>query len=446
MSVASGAALTVRTLTIANGSSYSLGSAISNCFPGGTLIVSDSIISGNNAFQGGAICNDGTATITNSTIFNNGASHGGAIYSSGVLTITNSTFSANNAGSGPGNGGAILNNGNGKLNVAGSTFSANTAADAGGAIINGGALTITNTTFSGNNAHEGGGIDNLPGSCVGCAILKITNSTFASNYSLPGNGGNVYNHSGNVAIIKSTIMGGYVAGGDCRGPITDAGYNISRDTTCGFAKTGSAHNGDNVNPLLSTSGLTNNGGPRKTIALQSNSPAIDAIPLANCTDQASPPNPIIIDQWLFPRPDAGESKCDIGAYEVQDAPFVPFTSFNGSVTIDPDAGVFALLGGFTVRTGVTINPITQPVAFGIGSYAIRLPAGSFARFSNGYVYKKTVNGVSLRINIQFTRVPIAYTFQAYRSGGTIDSSTSPLPATLTIGNNVGTKQMNATYY
>jgi len=105
---------------------------------------------------------------------------------------------------------------------------------------------------------------------------------------------------------------------NCSGAITDAGYNISDDATCGFAKTGSANNGDNVDPMLSSDGLVNNGGPTETIALTAGSPAIDEIPLANCTDQASPPNRIITDQRGALRPDAGEVYCDIGAYEFQD--------------------------------------------------------------------------------------------------------------------------------
>ena len=102
------------------------------------------------------------------------------------------------------------------------------------------------------------------------------------------------------------------------GTIGDAGYNISDDTSCGFAKTGSANNGDGVDPLLSTDGLANNGGPTATIALDSESPAIDAIPLADCTDLNS--NPIHTDQRGALRPDPGEVKviCDIGAYEFQE--------------------------------------------------------------------------------------------------------------------------------
>ena len=54
--------------------------------------------------------------------------------------------------------------------------------------------------------------------------------------------------------------------------------------------------------MLSSDGLTNNGGPTETIALASGSPAIDAIPVADCTDQTVPiPKPITTDQRGMPR-------------------------------------------------------------------------------------------------------------------------------------------------
>src|SRR5690242_15369549 len=53
-------------------------------------------------------------------------------------------------------------------------------------------------------------------------------------------------------------------GGDCSGTITDAKYNISDDSTCGFSANGSLNNTDtNLDPA----GLKNNGGRTKTIAL-----------------------------------------------------------------------------------------------------------------------------------------------------------------------------------
>jgi hypothetical protein len=66
--------------------------------------------------------------------------------------------------------------------------------------------------------------------------------------------------------------------------------------------------------------LQNNGGPTETIALDSGSPAVDAIPFASCTDQATPPSRLKRDQRGMPRPDPEDGlkgQCDIGAYELQ---------------------------------------------------------------------------------------------------------------------------------
>ena len=359
----------------------------------------------------GATVNLANLTIAHSEAF--GGTGRGGIDNGGTLTVTNSTFSANSAVEAAAR--ALITSG-GTLTVTNSTFSGNTGGDGGGGIANAGTLTVTNSTFSANDTFSsGGGIENF-------GTLTVTNSTFVGNGE-DGVGAGIYNFSGQSSL-KSTILA-TSSGGDCKGTITDAGYNIADDSTCGFAKTGSANNGDSVNPLLSMAGLANNGGPTKTIALLAGSPAIDAIPLADCTDQASPPNPIITDQRLFPRPDAGEINCDIGAYEVQDAAFVPFSRFGGSMSIDPDAGVFYLSGGFTLGAGGTIDPTTQPVAFGVGSYAVRLPAGSFVKYNTGYVYQKTVNHIFLCVFIKFTSTPGRYILLANRIGGTLTSTDQP---------------------
>jgi CSLREA domain-containing protein len=61
-------------------------------------------------------------------------------------------------------------------------------------------------------------------------------------------GGGIFNNG--TANFKSTILAASV-GGNCSGSITDEGYNISDDSSCGFSATGTALNGDNVNPMLS---------------------------------------------------------------------------------------------------------------------------------------------------------------------------------------------------
>ncbi len=306
MQVASGATLNLKRLTIADGFTDAAGGGILNF---GTLTVTDSTFSGNFGGAGGGIGNGGTLTVTNST-FSNNSGGGSGIFNDNMLIVTNSTFSGNSGGVGGG-----INN-SGTLTVSNSTFSGNSGVPGGG-IANFGenGLTVTNTTFSNNS---GGGI--FSATSLNARPLNVTNSTFFGNFSnffSSGAGGGILNFSGPASLIKSTIIAGS-SGGNCYGTINDVGYNISDDATCGFANTGSAPNGDSVNPGLSSDGLTNNGGPTQTIALVPGSPAIDAIPFADCTDQASPPNRIITDQRGALRPDAGELLCDIGAYEFQD--------------------------------------------------------------------------------------------------------------------------------
>jgi hypothetical protein len=254
--------------------------------------------------------------------------------------------------------------------------------------------------------------------------------------------------------VKSTILAASSGGGNCfnfdpsNGTIVDAGYNISDDNTCGFAKTGSANNGDGINPLLSPAGLANNGGPTKTIALQSGSPAIDAIPLAQCTDQASPPNPLIDDQRLYPRPDLCEAFCDIGAYEFQDT---SSTCLTPTLRIQPKKGVLAMSGQFAL--GASVNPLTQPVTFTVGSYTVTVPSGSFVKLSYGYDYQKMANGIYLHLVIHSTATPGEYFLRAHRVGGTLTATTNaqtdttnPLTVPLTIGSNSDTNQMKALFF
>jgi hypothetical protein len=291
MQVASGATLNLKNATIAEGSIFfvSLGSGggIENQ---GTLTVTNSTFSGNSVdFSGGGIFNEPRATLTiiNSTFSSNTADlDTGGITNTGTLTVINSTFSGNIGG----NGGAIGNSAlGGGLTIINSTFSGNrrvvsssgAGGPGGGAISNGGTLTLINSTFSGNGAEDG----------VGGVIVSTEGS----------------------ASFKSTILAASTSGGNCSGTITDLGYNISDDDSCGFTATGSQNNTD---PLLDSAGLANNGGPTQTVALLSGSPAIDAILLASCTDQDG--TPLTTDQRGFRRPDNGEGVRDIGAYEFQD--------------------------------------------------------------------------------------------------------------------------------
>jgi len=250
-----------------------------------------------------AVSSSGTLDLANLTIADGNATYGGGIYNQdGTLTVTNVTFQTNSAQW----GGAISNGIFGSLTVTGCTFSGNQAQYAG-AIYNAGASapqTIINSTFSGNSAqYSGGAIFSDVFS-----VLTITNVTFSAN-TATNSGGNVFSYTGpphgGPLTVANSILAGASPGGNCHGTVTDGGYNISDDGTCKFSGTSL----NNTDPLLDPAGLQDNGGPTETIALQSTSPAIDIIPVADCP---------ATDQRGAPRPDPEDGPggpCDIGAFE-----------------------------------------------------------------------------------------------------------------------------------
>lgn len=101
--------------------------------------------------------------------------------------------------------------------------------------------------------------------------------------------------------LTNTIIAVQLSGQNCYGaPVTSLGYNLDSDGTCNLTAQGDISGAD---PHLGP--LHDNGGPTWTHALMFDSPAIDAIPTANCM--------LTIDQRNVSRPQ--EAACDIGAFE-----------------------------------------------------------------------------------------------------------------------------------
>jgi hypothetical protein len=146
-----------------------------------------------------------TVTIDGLHITNGKASEGGGIYNLGNLTILNSAIHQNmttDTSQKDEDGGGIYNLGD--LKIAKSTISQNITYEEGGGIYNTspGVVNIVDSTISGNEAdEEGGGISNDNGS-----ITTIVNSTISGNAALSeGGGGGIYNCSGQVDIVNTTI-------------------------------------------------------------------------------------------------------------------------------------------------------------------------------------------------------------------------------------------------
>jgi len=319
------ATLKLNDLTIAHAKSGKPG-AIQNL---GTLDVTNCIFSDNVGGEGGAVLSLGTLSADNCLFENNSAdAGGGAVLADGPTTITNCTFSLNHAGADAG-GGAILYAGKaGVLTISNSLFVGNTTDGKGGAIESiTGNLSIINSTFAGNTSTARGGAIHNQG------VMTITNCTLSDNTSDAVGGGVIYNTRKGDGTVSNTILAANVSTDNCDGgdspPVTDGGYNISDDGTCGFTGTGVNGKplGDNVadaNIALGT--LQDNGGFTETFALETGSYAIDAIPKSRCpsTDQRGAPRP---DSLLHPA-------CDVGAFESGNLVWITPTSLSfGNVVI-----------------------------------------------------------------------------------------------------------------
>jgi CSLREA domain-containing protein len=334
-----------------------------------TFAVEDSVVSGNTAHDGGGILHNSTGgLIARTTVTTNNAvaassdnapSGGGIAHFGGNLTIIDSSIVANNAtgdsdDSVRGGGISVLGL---PLTIIGTRISGNTTGggtiDIGGGLHagSGGTVAIANSTISGNAASSGGG--------TSTAITSGGQMTFV-NVTMNGNIANVPPEAIDAdADWVTTLRGSIVDNGSgaCVGPITSAGYNLDRGSSCGFAPPLDLENvlGTIIDPLL------DNGGPTRTQALPLGSPALDLIPVAECNDDdLLPPagvQALTEDQRGYPRPFPAGGACDAGSYEMFACDAVIQTPPGPFVGCPPPP-----TGGGT--PGVTQPPTTQPPTTG----------------------------------------------------------------------------------
>ena len=316
-------------------------------------------ISGVTIQNGTGIDNAGNLTFTDSTVRN---SVGGfvAIYNgpTGNLTLVRSTLTDNDAA-------GIFNDGESTL--INSTVSNNFAYDYGG-IFNEwrGTLTLTNTTVSGNST----GIEGHGGGIYNVGTLFVNNSTIIDNEA-DLRGGGIHNSPGGVVRMINTIVAQNTAsvGLDCYGSPISKGYNwIGDGTGCGLIQKETDLVGTNSSPIDPLLGpLQNNGGATETHALLAGSPAIDAIPVADCNDTFAVP--ITADQRGVVRPQG--PACDIGSFELEQAEFT-VDSTDSTADVNLGDGVCEDgAGNCTLRAAVQ-----EANALG-GQNTINLPAGTY---------------------------------------------------------------------
>lgn len=255
-----------------------------------------------------------------------GVSLGGGLCNLGTNATINCTFYSNSVTGGDG--------GNASDGVVGGD-GGNGGAGWGGGFYSAGVAGVTNCTFSAGGAYGGVG---------------GTNGLGSLNDGSPGNtgatrGGNIARASGTY-ILKNCIMAYQDSGGNGYGTVTDAGQNMSSDNSIPLNGAGSLVNTD---PQLGP--LDDNGGLTKTMALLTNSPAIDA-----ADTDAGPET----DQRGVSRP-IGEAS-DMGAFEYG-------LLVRGRVTLD-GIGVAGVMVSTGDQTSTTDADGYYLLGVGPGEYVI----------------------------------------------------------------------------
>jgi hypothetical protein len=331
------------------------------------LTIAHGVDASPNLSQGGGILNAGTMTLDKVVLTGNqatGFGEGGGVYNLGTLTVTNSAFIAN----------GTLRSG------------------IGGGIFNLGTLTATNCSFAQNLGQQGGGLD-VSGNSV---HTSLTNCTFAFNSVLDNGGGvTVAFGSGPVQILNTIIADN---GSENELPDFSNGSAAGTVTVDHSIVTGTQATIHLDTQQFDTSG------PTPTIALLSNSPAIDA---------GNPAGAPATDQRGVPR----DARPDMGAYE-----------FQGTATTPTTTGLVASPTNLTFGTQVMFTA-------GVSAGAGQVPTGGTVSFKDTFNGTTTTIGTAdLTPNGQglahfTTTTPLAVgthsVVAVYGGGGSIQGSSSP---------------------
>jgi predicted outer membrane repeat protein len=290
-----------------------------------TFAVEDSTLSGNSADSGGGIRASGLPVrIARTTVSMNHATgggtddsvDGGGVYgAAGSITLEDSSVVGNDA---QGDSDDFVRSGGiggvSSMTITGTRISGNTTG--GGTLDFGGGIyaavgnsTIANSTISGNASSVGGGISSALSASGTLSLVHVT-----MNGNIANTGEAIDPDPDVVTTLRASIIDN--GSGACTTSVVSAGYNLDRGSSCGFAPPLDLENvvGPIIGPLL------DNGGPTRTQALPTGSPALDRIPVGECDDDdLLPPagvQAVAEDQRGYPRPFPAGGACDSGSYEL----------------------------------------------------------------------------------------------------------------------------------
>ncbi len=326
--------------------------------------------------------NTGSLTLQGVRVTGNTSTGGGGalrVFSGGTVTITETTVDSNLATGQGWTGGLYLGGSNRTVNVIDSTFSANTssfgAAGGMGLFGTGNTITIANTTIANNSADAGAGALVYDTNTVAFVMCTISGNTSTHPQSGIGYAGGVLVQNNNTQttapVQPSSFVGTILSGNTSTASPTEADlavYGTSTVTVTDSLVGAASNYVDGGGIVLSTSPglgpLASNGGPTKTMALLTGSPAIDVGPTTvptftgNQYDQRG---------TGFDRVSGG--RADIGAFEVQAPPGPSTTTTSTTSTSTTSTSTTTSTTTSTSTTSTTMAPVvtttttaTDPVA------------------------------------------------------------------------------------
>ena len=234
---------------------------------------------------------------------------------------------------------------------------------------------------------------------MGREPVTLAASTIVGNSANAGDGGGIANFA--TLDMAGDIMADNGQGLDCGSigsAVTDLGYNIDDNGSCGFSATGSISNSSSLDASLAP--LANNGGPTQTILPTGGSPAAGAIP-----------NPTTVDAiQLCPTTDqrgtasALNAACNMGAVQGVVGPptitgFTPSSGSTGTVVTITGTNLLGATevtfngkAGTVTTVGQTEITAQVPPGATTGHVRVTTPSGSVTSASQFTYTGPTITG------------------------------------------------------
>jgi hypothetical protein len=283
------------------------------------------------------------------------ASGGGVDVTGGTVTLSGDDIGGDTATGGLGGG---VYDQNATVVMTGDTLEHDAAEGGAGVAVVDGSLTLDNDTFTDDAATGSGGavLD------YSSSNVTMENDTLAGNTAGTGGNGIAANGPGADVGVANSILddGAECTLGSGNPTITDLGYNVESDDSCGLGATSEVGNSAiNLTPLVPLHGVQ-----PPVLALGEYSSAMQEVPLSGKAAPGTLGCTLSIDESGQPEPTEASLACDAGAvqsgyYPPSPPPIVNVVAGDGEATVTDDPP--ASSGGLPLQgSAIIADDLTNP--------------------------------------------------------------------------------------